>query len=104
MTIPTGKLIAIGGSENKGTDLESGHIHRNNLNFFELAILRRIVEESGGPSAKIEIITTASTIPFELGNNYLDAFGKIGCVNVGVMHIRTRQDALNGEYLERIRT
>lgn len=104
MTIPTGKLIAIGGSEDKGTDLESGHIHRNNLNFFELAILRRIVEESGGPSAKIEIITTASTIPFELGNNYLDAFGKIGCVNVGVMHIRTRQDALNGEYLERIRT
>ena len=49
MTIPTGKLIAIGGSEDKGTDLESGHIHRNNLNFFELAILRRIVEESGGP-------------------------------------------------------
>lgn len=103
MTIPTGKLIAIGGSEDKGTDLETGHVHRNNLNFFELAILRRIVEEMGGPSSTIEIITTASTIPFELGNNYLDAFGKIGCMNVGVMHIRTRQDALNNEYLERIR-
>ncbi|HET9279453.1 MAG TPA: cyanophycinase, partial [Flavitalea sp.] len=64
MVIPTGKLIAIGGSEDKGTDLESGHIHRNNLNFFELAILRRIVEEAGGPSSKIEIVTTASTIPF----------------------------------------
>jgi len=103
MVVPIGKLIAIGGSEDKGTDLESGHIHRNNLNFFELAILRRIVEEAGGPSSKIEIITTASTIPFELGNNYLDAFGKIGCINVDVMHIRTRQDALNEEYLERIR-
>jgi cyanophycinase len=102
--IPTGKLIAIGGSEDKGTDLEAGHVHRNNLNFFELAILRRIVEESGGPSAAIEIITTASTIPLELGNNYLDAFGKIGCINVNVMHIRTRQDALNPEYLERIRS
>ena len=101
--IPTGKLIAIGGSEDKGTDLEAGHVHRNNLNFFELAILRRIVEESGGPSSAIEIITTASTIPLELGNNYLDAFGKIGCINVGVMHIRTRQDALNPEYLERIK-
>lgn len=102
--IPTGKLIAIGGSEDKGTDLEAGHVHRNNLNFFELAILRRIVEESGGPSSAIEIITTASTIPLELGNNYLDAFGKIGCINVGVMHIRTRQDALNPEYLERIKS
>jgi len=104
MIIPTGKLIAIGGSEDKGTDLESGHIHRNNLNFFELAILRRIVEEAGGPSSKIEIITTASTIPFEIGNNYMDAFGKIGCINVGVMHIRTRQDAMNNQYLERIRS
>ncbi|MBC7830136.1 MAG: cyanophycinase [Chitinophagaceae bacterium] len=103
MVVPTGKLIAIGGSEDKGTDLESGHIHRNNLNFFELAILRRIVEEAGGPSSRIEIITTASTIPFELGNNYLDAFGKIGCVHVNTMHIRTRQDALNQEYLERVR-
>lgn len=102
MVIPTGKLIAIGGSEDKGTDLESGHIHRNNLNFFELAILRRIVEEAGGPSSRIEIITTASTIPFELGNNYMDAFGKIGCVNVDVMHIRTRQDALNTDYIDRI--
>ena len=104
MIIPTGKLIAIGGSEDKGTDLESGHIHRNNLNFFELAILRRIVEEAGGPSSKIEIVTTASTIPFEIGNNYMDAFGKIGCINVGVMHIRTRQDAMNNQYLERIRS
>ena len=51
MAIPIGKLIAIGGSEDKGTDLEAGHIHRNNLNFFELAILRRIVEEAGGPSS-----------------------------------------------------
>ena len=104
MVIPTGKLIAIGGSEDKGTDLEVGHIHRNNLNFFELAILRRIVEEAGGPSSKIEIITTASTIPLEIGNNYMDAFGKVGCINVDVMHIRTRQDAMNEQYLDRIRT
>lgn len=103
MVIPTGKLIAIGGSEDKGTDLESGHVHRNNLNFFELAILRRIVEEAGGPSSRIEIITTASNIPFEIGNNYMDAFGKIGCINVDVMHIRTRQDAMGIQYLERIR-
>ena len=90
---PKGKLIAIGGAEDKGTDLETGDIHRSNLNFFELAILRRIVEETGGIGAKIEIITTASMIPYEVGNNYLDAFGKIGCSHVNVMHIRTREDA-----------
>jgi len=103
MTHPKGKLIAIGGAEDKGTNLETGDIYRNNLNFFELGILRRVVEEAGGPSSRIEIITTASMIPYEVGENYLNAFGKIGCTNVDVMHIRNRQDTTKKEYLERIR-
>ncbi len=102
MQFAKGKLIAIGGAEDKGTDLEKGEIQRNNLNFFELGILRRIVEEAGGPLSRIEVITTASTIPYEVGDNYLNAFGKIGCTNIGVMHIRNRSDAANPEYLERI--
>ena len=101
--MPVGKLIAIGGAEDKGTDLEKGDIHRNNLNFFELGILRRIVEESGGSQARIEVITTASTIPHEVGDNYLNAFGRIGCTNIGIMHIRRREDALKEDFLERIR-
>ena len=103
MSYPKGKLIAIGGAEDKGTDLEKGEINRSNLNFFELGILHRIVQESGGTAAKIEVITTASMIPYEVGESYLDAFGKIGCVDISVMHIRTRADALNEEYLERIK-
>jgi cyanophycinase len=102
MSLPVGKLIAIGGAEDKGSS-ENGDVHRGNLNFFELGILRRIVEEAGGPLSQIEVITTASTIPYEVGNNYLDAFGKIGCTNIGVMHIRTREDAMKEEYLERLR-
>lgn len=101
---PKGKLIAIGGAEDKGTDLETGEVHRNNLNFFELGILRRIVEETGGRNARIEVVTSASMIPYEVGNNYLDAFGKIGCSNVNVMHIRNRDDANKKAYLDRIRT
>ena len=103
MELAKGKLIAIGGAEDKGTDLESGHIHRNNLNFFELGILRRIVEETGGKDSRIEVVTTASMIPHEVGENYLHAFSKIGCTNVGVMHIRNRTDALENGYLERLR-
>lgn len=97
-----GKLIAIGGAEDKGTDLEKGEIQRNNLNFFELGILRRIAQEAGGLHANIEVVTTASTIPIEVGENYLDAFAKIGCSNVNVMHIRNREDANNPNYLQRI--
>ncbi|PJE47292.1 MAG: cyanophycinase [Sediminibacterium sp.] len=102
MLIPKGKLIAIGGAEDKGSDLEKGAIFRNNLNFFELGILRRIVAEAGGSDASIEVVTTASTIPYEVGENYLDAFGKIGCTNVHIIHVRNREDAQKQEYIERI--
>jgi cyanophycinase len=99
---PKGKLIAIGGAEHKGLEDAPGEFHRTNLNFVELGILRRIVEESGGVAARIEVITTASMIPHEVGENYMNAFGKIGCLNIGVMHIRNRQDAHNVEYLQRL--
>jgi len=103
MQFAKGKLLAIGGAEDKGTDLETGNIQRNNLNFFELGILRRIVEETGGPATRIEVITTASMIPIEVGDNYLNAFGKIGCTDIGVMNIRNRGDVSNEEYIERIK-
>ncbi len=103
MQFAKGKLIAIGGAEDKGTNLEKGEIQPVNLNFLERGILRRILQESGGSSSRIEIITTASMIPYEVGDNYMDAFGKIGCTNVGVMHIRNRADVANEEYLDRIR-
>lgn len=98
-----GKLIAIGGAEDKGTEIQKLMAIHHNLNFFELGILRRIVEEAGGISAKIEVITTASMTPFEVGNNYLEAFGRIGCTNVNLIHIRIREDVQDEEYLERIK-
>jgi cyanophycinase len=103
MNIPSGKLIAIGGNEDKGTEAEPNFEQKNNLNFFELQILSRIVLESGGPDARIEVITTASSIPKEVGDNYLQAFKKLGCDRVDVMHIRNREDAGKAEYIERIR-
>jgi cyanophycinase len=103
MEVPQGKLFAIGGAEDKGVDLEKGEMIRNNLNFFELGILRRIVEEAGGNSVRIEVVTTASMIPNEVGENYLNAFGKVGCTDVGLLPIRTRADAMNEEYIERIK-
>lgn len=102
--IPKGKLISIGGAEDKGTEAEPDFIQKNNLNFFELGILKRIVEEIGGSQSHIEVITTASSIPEEVGENYKRAFGKIGCENIGFMHIKNRTDAQKPEYLERIKS
>ncbi|HNR19494.1 MAG TPA: cyanophycinase [Bacteroidia bacterium] len=103
MEIPKGKLIAIGGNEDKGTEAEPNFDQKNNLNFFELQILSRVMHEIGGHSKHIEVITTASSIPKEVGENYNDAFSKLGWKDVSAMHIRNREDAQNPEYIERIK-
>lgn len=103
MQQPLGKLFAIGGAEDKGVEMEKDEIVNSNLNFFELGILRRIIEEAGGPHIRMEVITTASMIPYEVGENYLNAFGKIGCTNIGIMPIRNRADAMDETYIDRIK-
>ena len=104
MHTPKGKLIAIGGNEDKGTEPEQAFEHKNNLNFFELQILSRILHETGGKEARIEIITTASSIPVEVGHNYQEAFAKLGANNIGLLHIGHRDDTSNEKYIERIKT
>ncbi len=101
--IPKGKLISIGGAEDKGTEPEPNFIQKNNLNFFSLQILSRIMHEAGGHDANIEVITSASSIPDEIGQNYLDAFHKLGCTNIHIMDIRNREDAMKPEMVERIK-
>jgi len=103
VTYPHGHLVAIGGAEDKGTDLEKGIMERNRLNFFELGILKTIVTLVGLENPRVEVVTTASSIPDEVGQNYIGAFEKLGCTNVGHMRIRTREDAALPENLERLR-
>lgn len=100
---PKGILIPVGGAEDKGTDLELGIISRNNLNFMEIGILKNIVNEIGNNDARIEVITTASQIPDEVGENYIDAFSKLGCQNIGHMKIRNREDVMQKDYYERLK-
>ena len=103
MEIPLGTLISVGGAEDKGTIPEPNFIQRNDLNFFESGILKRIISEMKGVDSYIEVITTASAIPEEVGANYIQAFGKLGCHNIGLIHIKNRDDAHNPDYEDRVR-
>ncbi len=103
MAYPKGHLIAVGGAEDKGTDLEKGIVQRNRLNFFELGILKNIASLIPGENPTVEVITTASSIPDEVFENYRDAFQKLGCTNVGHMRIRNREDAALPEFIERLK-
>jgi cyanophycinase len=101
-----GKLIIIGGAVDKGSFTET-ELDKNatiNLNFFETGILKRILVESKYKElSRIEIITTASKIPKEIGPEYVKAFNSLGATNVDVLYIEKREQAMDPEVLERLR-
>ena len=84
-----GTLIPIGGNEDKGFEGEDMY----SLDFVEDSILRHVVEEAGGTDANIVIVPTASGIPIEVADNYLQAFDKLGCKNLTVLDIRERSQS-----------
>lgn len=104
MNNPKGKLIIIGGSVDRGSFSESAADLQRNLKFFEKGILKRITVESAKKNlSKIEIITTASTIPEEVGHEYIKAFAQLNVLNVSVLNIRTREEANANDNLERLK-
>lgn len=91
-----GKLIIIGGGEDKGKPDDEG-------NFTEHSILKRFIKETGnGKNARIEIVTTASTVPEEIGNDYVKAFKKLDAANIGTLHIKSREAADDASSLKRL--
>lgn len=103
MEFPKGKIMAIGGKEDKGTVPQPAEPHlRNRVRFFEHGILKRIHDELYGLGTRIEVITTATYFPEELGQAYFDAFVKLGCDNIGILHLQTREQVNDPENLERL--
>ncbi len=102
-----GKLIIIGGAVDKGSIIEkSDHqkVALNNLAFFEKGILKRILTEAKNyENSRIEVITTASKIPREIGPEYLKALSSLGATNVDVLHLDKREMTSSKEVLDRLR-
>ena len=101
-----GKLVIIGGAVDKGsfTETDFDKDTSKNLNFFEKGILKRIIDESKHKNeSRIEVITTASKIPREIGPEYVKALNFLGATNVDVLYIERREQASNPEVLERLK-
>jgi len=95
-----GTLIPIGGNEDKGTDGNEMYT----LEFIDEGILYHVVKEAGGVGAKIVVIPTASSIPVEVGQNYIEAFTTLGCENVTVLDIRSKDDSEKQESIDLIKS
>ena len=99
MQLVKGTLIPIGGNEDKGNEENEQYTQE----FISEGILFHVVKEAGGIDANIVIIPTASSIPVEVGENYLDAFTTLGCKNIAVLDIRSKDDSEKPEAIELIK-
>ena len=104
MKYAKGKLVIIGGHENKGNEETMGEAELQKKNaFLSEVILRRILSELKGPESRIEIITSASAIQEEVGKIYLEAFSRIDARNIGIMPFSHSIEASQPEIHERLR-
>ncbi|KAA9332631.1 cyanophycinase [Adhaeribacter soli] len=99
-----GKLLIIGGHEDKGDyeNLSEEDLARKN-SFAAEGVLKRFLVTLQKDEPKIEVITTASEIPEEVGEMYQKAFKNLQVEKVGIMHIKVPADANDPEVLERLR-
>ncbi|WGV24969.1 cyanophycinase [Halotia branconii] len=72
------QLVIIGGAEDKEDDCH---------------ILREFVRRSGSTKANIVIMTAATELPREVGENYIRIFERLGAEDVRIIDTETRDDA-----------
>jgi cyanophycinase len=99
--IPRGRLLIIGGKEDKGEESDRKKDH--NINFIDEQILKRFVVELKGENPLVVVIPTASRIPEETSKDYVDVFHSLGVKQVEVADVRTRLDANKPGFIELVR-
>jgi cyanophycinase len=97
MMQPKGKLLIIGGAEDKAG--ESPDMDGQSKEFEHYAILKELLRSSH--SHKIEVITTGSRVQKQIETRYCKAFDELGFKNIGFMHIEDRKQAQEKKYATR---
>lgn len=80
-----GQLVIIGGAEDKEGDC---------------TVLREFVRCAGGTKAKIAVFTAATSLPGEVGEDYIRLFDRLGVESVRVVDTNYRDDAERQDNLE----
>lgn len=92
--IPKGRLLAIGGHEQRKSPDESRSDGERSADF----ILQRFVDEL--PARRtVVVIPTASEEPDEAAQDYVDVFTTLGIENVEVLNVQSREQADSDETL-----
>ena len=95
--VPAGKLLIIGGAENKGE--EEVKKKQTPSDFERLQVLKKFIELSGKKNPVVEIITSASNKGDDSFKEYKKAFDELNVTSVGHLHHTTRKEVLEDKGL-----
>ncbi len=102
--IPKGKLLIIGGHENKGEVAgENLTIHKKKKAKSHFEILGALISKIPRQHHRIEIIASASSIPKEMEELYINSYKQEGFTHVGIVKVENKADAQNSESIKRIK-
>ena len=73
-----GALVIIGGAEDKAGDC---------------IVLREFVRAAGGTKARISVMTAATSLPGEVGEEYIRVFERIGAESIEIVNTERREDS-----------
>src|SRR5205085_8827876 len=96
--VPKGKLLIIGGAEDKETEAPEMQDKEKNGERYE--VLKQILPTK--KDRRVEIITTGSSVQGEVKKKYSSALRKIGCKRIGFIHIRDKNEARAAKHIRRI--
>jgi cyanophycinase len=101
--IPKGKLLLIGGHEEKGAPAgENLKVHKRTATTNHFEILGTLISTIPRAHHWIEIIASASAIPAEMESLYVDSFQRQGFSKVGIIQVSSQKDAQNPLLIKRI--
>lgn len=98
MQIPKGTLIAIGGAEKRLSEPCDNLVYVKQ----ELEVLATVLTQMKGEDTRLEVITSASSIPESVAHDYLCSFQGLGCKHVGILNLRNKKDVLKKDSLQRL--
>jgi len=108
--IPKGRLIIIGGHEEKG-EVEKMRASGENLKIHEkkdgashFEILGTLILKIPRAHHVIEIIAAASSIPKEMEELYIDSYRKVGFTHVGFIKVENEKDAYFPASINRVKS
>jgi cyanophycinase len=101
-TPPKGKLLIIGGAEDIGERKKLSEAQEESTNYKRFEILSELFPTGANGNHRIEVITTASEEPHEMGEKYIKAFKRAEIDNVGILHIGNRNEAKDDATVKRI--